>query len=175
MRFQVSDSQACKIQWFSKGKRKWRAVAAVWDKMITFGAFMMYLCMMWSSAYATNNIDRANVVARYWSTQANISRHTRHHQQRVSWWQSPVIMAEVRRRVTGNENTTFAQYFKSEMVVKKRAGRPFQNGLSLGSGHGKFSDHSFDVFTSYILAMSYQATQFCRSIRTRTYTSWYCW
>ena len=117
----------------------------VWDRMTFSCAFVLYLCIMWSSVGATTittatttttAVDRANAVANYWSVQANISRHNHHHKHRVSWWQSPVIMAEVRRRATGDENTTFAQYFKSEMVIKQRAGRSFQNGLSLGSGHG---------------------------------------
>ena len=33
---------------------------------------------------------------------------------------------------------SFAMYFKREVVAQRRRGKPFLNGLSLGSGHGQF-------------------------------------
>ena len=123
-------------------------IKRLWGRCVDFdmGVFflLLFCCLVCTKTQTTTTTTstetRAQAVAKYWSAMANKTRGSHHHhQQRVSWWQSPVIMAEVRRRVSGNESTTFAQYFKSEIVVKKRAGKPFVNALSLGSGHGKIA------------------------------------
>jgi len=58
---------------------------------------------------------KAVAVGRYWSSHTNASRQHSQH-LRVSWWQSPVILREVQRRVSGDPNTSFAQFFRQEIV-----------------------------------------------------------
>jgi SAM-dependent methyltransferase len=48
-----------------------------------------------------------------------------------SWWQSPVVLAELRRRVTGDPHKSFEEYFRERYCP-----RPFARALSLGAGGG---------------------------------------
>ena len=50
-----------------------------------------------------------------------------------SWWQSPVVVGEVRRRITGNPETRVEQYFRDRYCP-----RTLGRGLSLGAGDGAF-------------------------------------
>jgi len=49
-----------------------------------------------------------------------------------SWWQSPVVMGEVRRRITGEADKRVEEYFRD-----RHCPRPLGRGLSLGAGGGQ--------------------------------------
>jgi SAM-dependent methyltransferase len=50
-----------------------------------------------------------------------------------SWWQSPVVVGEVRRRITGRPETRVEQHFRDRYCP-----RTLGRGLSLGAGDGGF-------------------------------------
>lgn len=49
-----------------------------------------------------------------------------------SWWQSPVVMGEIRRRVTGEVDKPVEEYFRDRYCQT-----PFGSALSLGAGGGQ--------------------------------------
>lgn len=49
-----------------------------------------------------------------------------------SWWNSPVVLAEIQRRVTGDQDTPVEQYFRDRYCPT-----PFPRALSLGAGGGQ--------------------------------------
>jgi SAM-dependent methyltransferase len=49
-----------------------------------------------------------------------------------SWWQSPVIVGEIQRRITGDADTPVAEYFRD-----RHCPRTLGRGLSLGAGGGQ--------------------------------------
>ncbi|MCD6293761.1 MAG: class I SAM-dependent methyltransferase [Deltaproteobacteria bacterium] len=53
--------------------------------------------------------------------------------KRASWWDSPIIVAECQRRISGNANMDIYQFFK-----KCLQGRPLEKGISICSGSGEF-------------------------------------
>jgi SAM-dependent methyltransferase len=57
-----------------------------------------------------------------------------------SWWQSPVVMAEVRRRVTGDPGTSFEEYFCNRYCPQPRS-----RALSLGAGGGQLERAMLDL------------------------------
>ncbi len=52
---------------------------------------------------------------------------------RTSWWQSPIVLAEVRRRTSGHPERT-----ELEWLHLRTGQRQFRHALILGSGSGKF-------------------------------------
>jgi SAM-dependent methyltransferase len=48
-----------------------------------------------------------------------------------SWWQSPIVVAEIQRRVTGDPAKSFEEYFR-----ERHCPQPFGRALSLGAGSG---------------------------------------
>jgi SAM-dependent methyltransferase len=57
-----------------------------------------------------------------------------------SWWQSPVVLAEIRRRVTGDPTKTFEAYF-----CERYCRPPFGRALSLGAGGGQFERSMLEI------------------------------
>ncbi|HEY7961928.1 MAG TPA: class I SAM-dependent methyltransferase, partial [Solirubrobacteraceae bacterium] len=57
-----------------------------------------------------------------------------------SWWQSPVVLSELRRRVTGDPEQSFEQYFRERYCPA-----PFHRALSLGAGGGHFERALLDL------------------------------
>ena len=51
----------------------------------------------------------------------------------ASWWDSPIIVAECQRRISGNANMDIYQFFK-----KCLQGRSLEKGISICSGSGEF-------------------------------------
>jgi len=72
--------------------------------------------------YDETSQEYAQQVGEYWSQP---EPHIR------SWWQSPVVLAELRRRVTGDPQKSFEEYFRERYCP-----RPFGRALSLGAGEG---------------------------------------
>jgi SAM-dependent methyltransferase len=63
-----------------------------------------------------------------------VSEHWAQREDHVrSWWQSPVVLAEIRRRVTGDSAKSFEAYF-----LERYCSQPFGRALSLGAGGGHF-------------------------------------
>jgi SAM-dependent methyltransferase len=57
-----------------------------------------------------------------------------------SWWQSPVVMAEVRRRVTGDPAKSFEEHFRDRYCPE-----PYERALSLGAGGGQLERAMLDL------------------------------
>lgn len=74
--------------------------------------------------------DTENQVAAFWDAKTNQSP------LKISWWNNELISGEVRRRVTGDKDKSFVDYFKDKVITEIRKGQMFQNALSLGSGAG---------------------------------------
>lgn len=74
-------------------------------------------------AYDETSQEYARQVAEHWSQP---EPHIR------SWWQSPVVLAEVRRRVTGDPRKSVEEYFRDRYCPS-----PFGRALSLGAGNGQ--------------------------------------
>ena len=68
--------------------------------------------------------DYARRVGTHWARREDAIR---------SWWQSPVVVGEVRRRITGDAQKRVEQYFRD-----RHCPRTLGRGLSLGSGDGGF-------------------------------------
>ena len=66
--------------------------------------------------------DYARRVGAHWARRDDTIR---------SWWQSPVVLGEVRRRITGRPETPVEQYFRDRYCP-----RTLGRGLSLGAGDG---------------------------------------
>ena len=71
----------------------------------------------------TTSEDYAARVAAHWASVNDTVR---------SFWQSPVVMAEVNRRITGDPDVTPLEYFRRSYCPQPRG-----LGLSLGSGDGQ--------------------------------------
>ncbi|MGO8906093.1 MAG: class I SAM-dependent methyltransferase [Solirubrobacteraceae bacterium] len=56
----------------------------------------------------------------------------RRHSAIRSWWQSPVVLEEVQRRITGHAGKRVEEYFRDRHCT-----RPFGRALSLGAGGGQ--------------------------------------
>src|ERR1700689_3341981 len=57
-----------------------------------------------------------------------------------SWWQSPIVLEELRRRVTGDPAQSFEAYFRERYCPT-----PFGRALSLGAGGGHFERALLDL------------------------------
>jgi SAM-dependent methyltransferase len=74
------------------------------------------------NTYDETSQEYAQQVGDYWSQP---EPHIR------SWWQSPVVLAELRRRVTGDPQQSFEEHFRERYCPQ-----PFGRALSLGAGEG---------------------------------------
>ncbi len=66
--------------------------------------------------------DYARRVGEHWARRETAVR---------SWWQSPVVVAEIQRRITGDAAKRVEEYFRDRYCQ-----RPLGRGLSLGAGGG---------------------------------------
>jgi len=65
---------------------------------------------------------------------ARVGAHWAHGGSAVrSWWQSPVVVGEIQRRITGHADTPVETYFRDRYCP-----RPLGRGQSLGAGEGQF-------------------------------------
>jgi SAM-dependent methyltransferase len=70
-----------------------------------------------------------------------VSEHWARRESHVrSWWQSPVVLAEIRRRITGDPAKSVEAYFRERYCP-----RPFGRALSLGAGGGHFERAMLDI------------------------------
>jgi SAM-dependent methyltransferase len=81
--------------------------------------------------YDETSEEYAKQVSEHW---ARREAHIR------SWWQSPIVVAEIRRRVTGDPGKSFETYFRERYCP-----RPFGRALSLGAGGGQFERSMLDI------------------------------
>lgn len=57
-----------------------------------------------------------------------------------SWWQSPVVVGEIQRRITGEAGKRVEEYFRDRHCPRsfpRGSRRPFRRALSLGAGGGQ--------------------------------------
>src|SRR3954468_11885926 len=79
------------------------------------------------AAVTRTHLRRAAVIPRGYPRTAPVHAH-----REGRWWQSPVVMAEIRRRVTGQPSLAVEQYFRDRYATT-----PFGRALSVGAGHGQ--------------------------------------
>jgi SAM-dependent methyltransferase len=75
-------------------------------------------------AYDETSAEYARRVSAHWARREDAIR---------SWWQSPVVVGEIQRRITGRTDMRVEQYFRD-----RHCRRTVRRGLSLGAGHGGF-------------------------------------
>ncbi len=76
------------------------------------------------NVYDETSEEYATRVGEHWGRR---STHIR------SWWQSPIVLAELHRRVTGDPAKSFEEYFHERYLPT-----PVRRALSLGAGSGHF-------------------------------------
>jgi SAM-dependent methyltransferase len=83
------------------------------------------------NTYDETSEEYAAQVSEYWGQRETNIR---------SWWQSPIVLAELRRRVTRDPLKSFEQYFRERYCPT-----PFARALSLGAGGGHFERAMLDL------------------------------
>lgn len=74
--------------------------------------------------YDETSSEYARRVGAHWARRETATR---------SWWQSPVVVSEIQRRITGEAGKRVESYFRDRYCPS-----PLGRGLSLGAGGGQF-------------------------------------